>query len=1137
MQSTKLATREPSLSARNPKNPGRLLISLTVLTISLSLFISILFAPTPLSAQVGTADVLGTVSDQTGAVVPNATVTIKNVGTSAARTATTNDKGEYIFNTLPNGTYNLSVEVKGFKSYLEKGFTLSTGDRARHDAKLQTGEVTETVQVTASQTAEMQTDSSEVTSTIQSNTVQDLPLNERNIQSAVQVQPGISMGAGGSLASGTAPEDRRPSFVVVANGQNDNLNNQLIDGFDNNERNLGLSGVRPSIDGIQEVKVDTSSYSAEYGRAAGAIINIITKSGSNDFHGSLYEYFRNDIFDSYSFFDVSKAKYRLNSYGGSVGGPVWIPKIYKGKNKTFFFVDFEQDRKVAGLSGNLLTVPTAYEHTQMDSLGVLDLTDLDSSLAIVPAVDIDPIMKNYFSLFPTPNYTGTGGNYSNTPALRQNGTNVDVRIDHHIGANDVLFGRFGYNPVTTTYPETIPQITSGTFAGIYPGSYGATGFPGPSKTKSYNVQADYVHIFSSKLLMDLKTGYTRVNISSEPFNYKTGAAQTMGFAADIDTGDEMPAMGGPGLGWNVVMGSGNQVPLVDINNTFQYVGSVNYTLGSHNLKAGGGVIRRQINAYQNTMGGGYFLFFASADGGGPSWSTTPWPSAKQNFITGNPSMEIRENAVYKPGFRAWEINGYLQDDWRATSKLTINMGIRYDIFTPFTEAHGRYANFDMSCLTSGTVGSNCFVTGAQNATLKVKTDHTDIAPRIGFSYSANPRTVLRGAFGMSFFPPDVGEATSGTGAPVSVLQNYNPPYVFNYNAQMPFGSSCTKSYATGGTSGCIDNGPVQPAVVDLSTFTSNSNITSVSAKPFSLRSSYVEMTNLALQRQFGANNTLTIAYVGEFGRGLLRTINLDQPLPPGAGNAEPGYVYATQMPNVTTINYYYNGSMSAYHSMQVVYAHSLSKGFSVNGNYTWSHNMTDIPINGSLYAGSSHLDYGNSSSDLRHRFAVTGAYEVPFGKNLRGVQGALIKDWKFNVIGYWQSGTAFTVISASNLNVPSLSWDRPNVVTSTKVSNPSISKWFNTSAFEAQTKGTIGNERVNQLFGPHQRDFDFSLNKDFRVFESLKAQFRAECFNVSNTPNFATPDNNSADSTFGEVTAVTTGSSPRQFQFALKLLF
>jgi Carboxypeptidase regulatory-like domain/TonB dependent receptor-like, beta-barrel len=1121
-----------SVTARSLRNP-------TAWTLAVCVVVLALLVPAAVRAQVGSADVLGTVTDSTGAVVSAAKVTIRNLGTAAARTTTTDAKGEYIFNTLPNGTYTLTVEAKGFKAYTVADFPLTTDARARYDVSLQTGAVTEKIEVTG-QVAALQTDSSTVGSTIADSTVQDLPLNARSFEAAIQIQPGVTAGPGGSMAAGTSPEDRRPSFVIVANGQSDALNNQMIDGFDNNERNLGLGGVRPSIDGIAEVKVDTSSYSAANGRAAGAVINVVTKGGTNQFHGSLYEYFRNDILDTRDFFAtagvVKKAEYRQNFYGGSIGGPI-------RKDKTFFFASFEQDRLIKGLGAIEANVPTEYERNQMNSLGVLDLTDVNPSLAVIPASQVNPIMKAYFNLFPHCNACTANGinNFVASPSEPQNGTNVDGRIDHHFSSNDLLFGRFAYNPVKTLYPEPFPVDKA---TGIYPGGNGASGFPGPSNTKSYNLQLDYVHIFNPSLLLDLKAGYTRVNVASFPYNYGTGAAAKVGWSNAIVPGipstNVLPDVGGPAATWSE-LGSSSSVPLVDINNTFQYAGALTWTRGTHNIKIGGGLIRRQINATQDTNGGGLFLFWGQP---GPP---EPLPDNRQNFITGNPAIEIRGVSLYPSAFRAWEPSAYVQDDWRVTPKLTLNLGVRYDVFTPITEAHGHYSNFLPSCLTSGTIGANCFVLGSQDPAIGVKTDHKDVAPRIGFAYSITPKTVLRGGFGISYFPPDVGEIGAGANAPASVVQNYNPPYSFNF-FQVPFWI----------INGAISNtnSPATPGPVDLDTFAGNPNVTVVSAKPTNLRSSYVEMANLALQREIGAN-TFTAAWVGEFGRQLLRVVNLDENDTPGGP-----YVYATQMPFVNTITYAHNGAMSSYYAMQLLYNRRFTRGLTVNANYTWAHNLS----NNGVYASSTgptlvadpSVDYGNTENDVRHRIAVTGNYALPFGRSFTGAKGLLVKGWQLNAIVYWQTGFAFTVVNSSNRNVQGVSFDRPNQVANPFVAgavsaNPTCegappgytpptrvrttSAWFNPCALMPQTTGTLGDEGVGQLFGPHQRDADVSVNKDFGLTERWKMQFRAECFNLSNTPNFALPGHVLSQANVGQITSTGWNYSPREIQFALKLLF
>ncbi len=1114
-----------SVTARSLRKPAAWTLAICVTVLAL-------LVPAAVRAQVGSADVLGTVTDSTGAVVSAAKVTIRNLGTAAERTTTTNAKGEYIFTTLPNSTYTLTVEAPGFKAYSVVGFPLSTGARARYDASLQTGAVTEKIEVTG-QVAALQTDSSTVGSTIEDKAVQDLPLNARSFEVAIQVQPGVTAGVGGSMASGVSPEDRRQSFVIVANGQNDALNNQMIDGFDNNERNLGLGGVRPSIDSIAEVKVDTSSYSAANGRAAGAVINVVTKGGTNQLHGSLYEYFRNDVLNARDYFakagEVPKAEYRQNSFGGSVGGPI-------RKDKTFFFADFEQQRRVIGLPAAQSTVPTEYERNQMTSLGELDLGDFCIKYpmrcptpSVIPASAVDPIMKAYFNLFPHCNAcTASDGNtnfFNNfvaSPSEPQNGTNVDGRIDHRFSSNDLLFGRFAYNPVTTLYPEVFPVDKA---TGISPGGNGSAGFPGPSKTKSYNLQLDYVHIFNPNLLLDLKAGFTRVNIASLPYNYGTNASTKVGWPNVVVPGipgtNVLPDMGGPAATWSE-LGSSSSVPLVDVNNTFQYAGALTWTRGTHNIKIGGGLIRRQINAFQDTNGGGLFLFFPSP---GPP---EPFADDRENFITGNAAIQIRGLSLFNPGFRAWEPNGFIQDDWRLTPKLTLNLGVRYDVFTPITEAHGHYSNFLPSCLTSGTIGSNCFILGSQDPAIGVKTDHKDIGPRFGFAYSITPKTVLRGGFGISYFPPDVGETAAGASAPASVVQNYNPPYSFNF-FQVPF-------FAIGGPiSNTNPNSPAPPAPVDLSTFASNPNVTVVSAKPLNLRSSYVEMANLALQKEIGAN-TFTVAWVGEFGRRLLRTVNLDENDTPGSN-----YVYATQMPNVQTITYAYNGATSSYNAMQLVYNRRFTQGLIVNANYTWAHNLSNNGGNDGSAAATlvdnPSEDYGNTANDVRHRIAVTGSYTLPFGKSSSGVEALLVKGWQLNAIGFWQTGFAFTVSAPSNRNVAGVSFDRPDQVASAKLSNPSISEWFNTAAFVVQPTGTLGNEGLGQLYGPHQRNVDASVNKDFRLTERFKMQFRAECFNISNTPNFGLPGENLGVLNFGVITQSAWNATPREFQFALKLLF
>jgi hypothetical protein len=1112
----------------------------------------LLLVPSSLRSQVGSADVLGTVTDPSGAVVQNAKVAIINLDTSATRTATTSARGEYIFSLMPNGRYSIKVESTGFKTYEVKKFALSTGDRLRMDATLETGTVTEKVEVTATAAA-LQTDSSTVGSTVEEKQVQDLPLNGRNYVDSILLQPGINAGFGteqsgtgssASLGSGT-PSDRRPSSIIIANGQPDSLNNNLIDGFDNNERSMGVIDVRPSLDGISEMKVDTENYRPEYGRTAGGVIDVITKAGTNDFHGSVYEYFRNDIFDAAGFLYPTKPELRQNQFGGSIGGPI-------KKGKTFFFADIEEDRLVQGVA-NENTVPTALERATPG-----DFTDLFPSVhagpptcgtsggppmgtppcipLIIPPGQLNSIALEYFNLYPMPTNSKFASNYVGNTTNTQYITTVDGRIDHRFTSNDLLFARYAYNPSASENPGAFPQDKT---TGIWP-----IGASGSSDTTSQNVQIDYVHIFSPALLMDLKAGYARINVAATPMNYGKGvnAADKLDipnvYVPGIRGSDTLAAM--DTATW-ADLGDGIQTPYFNKSNTYQYSGALNYTWKTHSFKAGSGIVRRQSNIFQDSVGGGGFYLFAAAP---------PYFDDRPNFLAGDALGLVRQNQLDNPLFESWEWSVYAQDDWRVNAKLTLNLGVRYDIFTPITEAHNQYANYDPSTIAAGNLGAQNFILGSQSATIGVKTDYADVAPRIGFAYSITPKTVLRGGFGTSYFPADVGASTQAR-PPVGILQNQNIPYVF--------------TYANIGAGVSLSTPMVVPSVIDLNSYVTNANVTSVSVKAKNLRSSYVEQMNLFLQREIGAN-TITLGYVGVIGNDLLRTNNLEQPEAPGAGNPAPPYVYAGLLPNMTTMLHNYNGNVSNYSAMQLIATRRFTKGLSLNANYTWSHGLADGL--GMTDTDNSHVDYGNSNYDIRHRVAVSGNYELPIGMGATGIRAVAIKAWQVNGAFHWQTGLYQTITSEAGqlpaadappgptnlyINIPGLSDERPDQIAKTKLSHPTANEWFNVDAFSPQTVGTIGSERANQVVGPTDRRLDLSLMKHFDLVEGFKLQFRAECFNVANIVNYGRPNGTStawnygvtpivpaiaaSGSVFGSITSWASGENPRQFQFALKLLF
>lgn len=508
--------------------------------IAVTLVAVLLFVPSSLRAQLATGDVLGTVTDTTGAVVPDAKVTITNAGTGISQSAQTGKSGEYLFTNLQIGTYKLSVEAKGFKTFTAAGLTLAVNDRARIDAKLQVGSQVETVEVEALTAPALQTDSSTIDTLISTTAVSDLPLNGRNVVNLVQLSAGVNEGAANAVNNGTNGRDRRQTSAFSANGQNDFLNSNLLDGMDNNERYFGTIIVKPSIDAIDEVNVMTNLFPAEYSRTEGAVVNVITKSGTNKLHGSLYEYLRNDKFDGYPYeFGASnppKPELRQNQFGGSLGGPIF-------KNKTFFFGDYEGFRQVAGNLFSGLTVPTAAAEQAVAAAEVgsnVTFTDYNANAPgggggpPQPAtetltVPVTQLGKNLMALFPapTPGLTGYTNNYQSAPAQTQFARTFDMRIDEHLSAKDQIFGRYSYNSTVTQTPGFFPGVTingqtylNGT----------AHSNPGPDTIHTQGLGIDFTHTFSPNLLLELKAGYQRFYNADLPAN-GANAATNFGFDA------------------------------------------------------------------------------------------------------------------------------------------------------------------------------------------------------------------------------------------------------------------------------------------------------------------------------------------------------------------------------------------------------------------------------------------------------------------------------------------------------------------------------------------------------------------------------------------------------------------------------
>ena len=1028
-------------------------------------------------AQVNTGDLLGTVTDSNGGLVQNASITVTNLETQETRQAHTNASGEYLVTLLPAGHYSVTVSSTTFKKFVQSEIALSAGDRRRSDAVLTPGENSQSVEVNTAP-ASLDTDSSSLSTVVTEKQVQELPLNGRNFVQLAQLAAGANEGTPAAISNGNRPDDRRQTAAVVANGQSDTLNQEFVDGLDNNESTIGTIGVRPSLDAIAEFRVITNLYPAEAGKTPGAYINIITKSGTNKLHGSAYEFIRNDAVDARNFFARKgrAPEYRQNQFGGSIGGPIV-------RDRTFFFGDYEGLRIIQGTTVSNV-VPTLFEEQHPGNL-----TDVGGPIIANP----NPIALKFFALYPAPN-VGTN-TYVTSPNVVQNSNLFDVRVDHSFNANNLLFGRYSYNKVVTNTPGAFPAVN-----GVEGG--GSVSFPGSAVQPAQQVLADFTHIFSPTLALELKAGYLRVNNQSLPLNYGSNAGLKFGIANsnfNIFT-SALPNVSITGL---APLGDSSFIPLIDLTNMFQYSGSVSHTKGSHSLKYGAILIRRQIENQQNTSGSGAYSF-----------SPQTGVLALANFFNGNVTSVSRVAQLTPRYLRAWEPSFYAQDDWRVTNTLTLNLGLRYDIITPVTDAHGHISNFDPATLSLIVPGVN----GGSN-TAGVKTDYHSLAPRFGFAYTAHPGTVVRGGFGLVFFRDNTGPSVPFA----------DPPFVTTYSP-----AAYTTTFST----------PL-PLPVAGSTTSLNG---AVRGLDLNYRNSYIEQMNLNFEQAFGGV-VFTIGYVGELGRRLRISPDLDLAAPNVAGGANAALIqaqrpYYAKLPAVTSLPLIMSQGFSNYQGLQATVVRRLSKGITGQAAYTYSHDISDTVgfSQGGLYTSVDPLhtaqrETGNSDFDLRHRFTLMVNYALPFGQSATGYKKALIAGWQFNAIDVWETGFPFSVTNSVTVSGTGGGNERPNQLHNPNNVDHSISRWFDTTAFRSQAVGTIGSAGRDAVYGPHYRHFDASLFKDFSLPERYTLQARIESFNLTNTPNFSAPGSTLGTSTYGVVTSTRTGSTPRQLQGALRLIF
>ena len=1063
----------------------------------------------PARASAQTADIVGRVTDTSGGVLPGATVTVENIGTKGVRTAVTSDTGDYVFTLLPIGTYTVKIDLQGFSAQTSR-VVLTSGDRTRVDGKLNVGTVNETVQVSG-EAPLLQTDASTLSALVNEKAVQDLPIAGRNFVNVVSMVPGATPTNG---APGGNNNDRRQTSSVSINGGDGTGNNHLIDGMDNNERYIGTIGVKPAIDAIQEIRVQTNLYSAEVGRTGGGVINILTKSGTNAFHGSGYEFYRNARFDERDYFATIDPILNQNQFGGSLGGPIV-------SSRTFFFGDYERLNATSGQVNNL-TIPTLKMRQGDFSEISGQIFDPFTSPRVafpnnqIPANRIDPIAARYLALYPAPTTDGLANNYQSTTEGIQRTNTADVRIDHRINESNALWGRWSYNDLDNYNPAGCPVDPA---TGISPGcTAGTNNAVGPHRTTAYGFQANYVRVFTPSLVGEFKGGQMNLTLESFAANVnKPNLSAAFGLPGvnvdDIATGLALMNMTG-----FAVLGDSQNLPNSIKNSTKQFNAALTKTAGAHSYKFGGGLILREVTNAQSSSPNGIFAFNAnltrSATGAGGH--------SVASFLLGVPTTITRNHAPFTPFYHTTEPYAFVQDDWRANHWLTINLGLRYDLATPFTEEHNLLSNLDP-------FAAKLYVAGRDGAsrTAGVKTDYSNIQPRFGLAATLPHRMVVRGGYGWSFIPANRSSFATMKNFPLAVA--YAPTSVGNN---------------LGGIPDLLLRNGLPPIDLPSTVPAPRALDGSFRAVDVNARSTRYQQFNVNVEKEF-AGNVVAFGYVGSLGdfEPGGNNQNLDM-APVGSGALQQRRIFNATLPNLTTINYFTTRYESSYHALQLVFQRRFRDGLSLTTHYTRSVSKISQPLPWAIVDPVTHeftddtREWTYSAADRPHRWVAQVNYALPRG-DLRGVMGNLIAGWQVNVSTFWMSGSPWGVSNSTDrANVgPTNGNDRPNLVGDPRLSESerTLDRWFNIAAFEAQPLFTVGNAPPTVGWGPSQRRLDLSLFRDINLRGSSRLQLRWEVYNVMNVANFANPNTLLGNSNFGRISS--TSGIPRQMQFAAKLLF
>ena len=1072
--------------------------------------------------QTDTARLSGVVSDPVGRSIPLASVTITNLATGGKRDTTSNSDGIYTLPSVTPGRYRVSIEKEGFRSVVLDGLVLNIQDVIQQNFQLEIGSVTQSVTVEAT-TAVLATGDAALGGIITAKQTAELPLNGRNFTELATLLPGVTRGNPTGQASGTQSIAEvfryasSGSASLSVNGSRPEANNFLLDGIDNNEQLVNTLIFFPPAEAIQEFRVQTSVAPAEFGRAGGAIINAGIKSGTNQIHGSAFEFFRDSALDVTPTFAPNKAAFRQHQFGGTLGGPIV-------KNKQFLFGDYQGFRLKAPLSIELASVPTA-KFRQGDFSELLDtnvsklqapivildpITKLPFAGNIIPTSRLNPVGLKYLNTYPQPTFGGgrVQQNFQAQRVQRQQYNDFDVRYDWNIREADQFFARYSFGHDDSTTTSRLPTLPAGTGSG--------TNF-----NRTNGVVLAYTHTFSPHLLNEARFGFTRINFGNTPPFSDTRLAASLG----IPGANPSPELGGGALigGYNSqIEYSGDFGPLLVRENSFQEADIVTYSAAAHTVRFGFNLIRRQLNSFRPNRGKGYF--FLNGNGTGPGSTGYETSDLLAGFVNAY-SIGPLFGAT---GIRRWEPSIFGQDDWHVSRKLILNLGVRYDIYTTPVEVKDRQTNFDPATDRLLSAGQN------GNSRGLVPNDYKNFGPRLGFVFDplGAGKTILRGGYGLYYTVEGGGANYQLTqNAPYSGFRQYN--YTDGYRVTLsgagPVNNNdsrlATNALPTGDLSNLDLNHPV-----NITTFSRLSRNTTP----------YEQQFNFQLEQQVSSSTVASLAYVGTLGRKLNSFYNLNRQAfhAPGGTRA---------FPQLGDVNVQNTRSTSSYHSLQAQVERRFTNGLQFLGSYTWAHAIDDAsgPYDGAGPQDINNLagERGNSLLDVRHRLVLSSLWALPvgrgqhFGGDMPVLVDTLVGGWQANAILSFQSGLPF------NLSTPGQPGDvRPDRVGTIVIHPGHPQQYLDLSAFarvSTNPDGVLvrpGTLSRNAIYGPGTKQLDLSLFKNFSLPEHVQLQFRAEAFNLSNTPQYLQPNGDITSSGFGQITS-TRFSSERQIQFALRASF